>query len=287
MTKTILRPVLFAFALISLAACQPSLEDTELTLTDPSQEETTYTCSKQYANITFDCNRSWKASTAADWIDIETSKGSSGEALTLKLKLSANKGYVYRTEQVTISAGKAVLTVKVTQEPEIVYLLNENFDRTSLLVEEELPSGWNTIDNDGDGYAWRCCRDTLNQTYAYSESYDEYLGKVRTPDNVMATPLFEVPSDGFYAKWDVKSSASADKFLGDKYEVWICTISGNTLYYGKKICEEVTASATELTHHEYCLDEFKGIPICLAFRHYDSTDLSRVLVTNIQVTNKR
>lgn len=287
MIKMISRPVLFVAALLFFVACEPSLENTELALTDPDQAEVTYTCDKQYADITFDCNRSWKASTAADWIDIETAKGSSGEALTLKLRLSANKGYAYRTEEVTISAGKAVLAVKVTQEPEIVYLLNENFNSSSLLVEDDLPSGWSTIDNDGDGYAWRCCRDTAEQTYAYSESYDEYLGKVRTPDNVMATPLFEVPSEGFYAKWDVKSSASAEKYLGDKYEVWIGTIAGNTLYYGKKICEETTVSSSEFTHHEYCLDEFKGVTICLAFRHYDSTNLSRVLVTNIQVTNKR
>ncbi len=287
MIKTMLRPVLFVAALLFFVACEPSLENTTLELTDPGQATTTYTSDKQYVNIQFDCNRSWKVSTAADWIDIETRKGSSGEALTLKLKLAANKSYAYRTEEVIIAAGKATLALTVTQEPEIVYLLNENFNRSTLLVEDDLPSGWNTIDNDGDGYGWRCCRDSQEQTYAYSESYDEYLGKVLSPDNVMATPLFEVPSEGFYAKWDVKSSASAEKYLGDKYEVWIGTIAGGSLYFGKKICEEVTTSSSEFTHHEYCLDDFKGVTICLAFRHYDSTNLSRVLVTNIQVTNKR
>jgi len=278
------RIAIMAVALLALCACQPSLEDTTLELVDPDQSAVQYTFDKQTVSIQFNCNRTWKATTAAEWMEIATDKGSAGEAQTLTINLKENPDYSYRTDEIILSAGKAQLVITLTQEPQFYYLVLEDFDSELLIVEDSLPSGWRTLDADGDGYIWRTFRDTTGAAYAASWSYYDALYKTLSPDNTMTTPLFEIPAEGFSIKWDAKGS-NAD-YLGDKFQVWVGTIADDTLYFGKMLYEGVTTSSTELSHFEYNLDEFKGITICIAFRHYDSTDLSSVLITNVEVSNR-
>ena len=269
-----------------LCACNPTGDDIELALTNPDQAEIKSSCDARNIWIDFDCNRSWKASATEDWIEIDPEKGPRGEGQSLKLKLAANGTYQYRTAEVTIEAGDRNLVVKVTQEPILKYYIQENFNRESLLVEEDLPSGWYSIDADGDGYGWRCVRDSeTDETFAYSASFLEDRDKALRPENWMVTPRFVIRDKGFSVKWDVKGS-DAD-YLGDKYQVWVATYeNGGNLVLYQKICEEVTTSATELKHHEYNLDLYTDLTICIAFKHLESYNLSSVLITNIEVSNK-
>ena len=123
------------------------------------------------------------------------------------------------------------------------------------------------------------------QAFAFSASYYDLTGKTLSPDNVMVTPTFKVPSKGFMLRWDARGNDP--EYLGDKYQVWIAAVVDNAVQLGIQVCEEATTSATELTHHEISLDDYDGAKFCIAFRHYDSTDLARVLITNVEVSNRQ
>ena len=273
-----------------LCGCQPSLEDTVLELADPDAA-VVYDYERQSGSFQINTNCSWKATCSENWIEITTTKGSAGDGRQVGFMLARNEGYQYREAIVTVTAGKARLDVVVRQAPKIVYYINENFDDKNLLVESSLPEGWfgdnnSALDVDGDGFGWRCWRDpATNATYAYSCSYHEDLGWNLSPDNYMTSPRFTIPGEGFKLRWDAKGSDP--DFLGDKYQVHIASyISGEPLKLIKMICEEVTFSAETLTPHEFSLDEYVGTRICIAFRHYDSVGCSRVLITNVEVSNR-
>ena len=278
-------------ALAMLCSCQPSLEDTVLELTDPEEEAYVYTCDRQAGYVQINCNRSWKASCSEPWLELETTKGSAGDGQWIDFMVAKNDGYQYRDAVVTVTAGKAVLEIVVHQAPKIVYCLNENFDSTDLLYEASLPEGWSgdenaALDVDGDGFGWRRWRDPdTDLTYAYSCSYQEQLGRALRPDNWMVTPRFTVPAAGFSIRWDSKGSNA--EYLGDKYEVYIASYqNGGMLNLIKKICEETTTSAETLTPHKFGLDDYAENRICIAFHHFDSYDLGRVLITNVEVSNR-
>ena len=278
--------VYIASLLCMLCACQPTGDDIVLELVNKDPSNLIYTFDRQTVSLDLDCNRSWKASCADSWIEMETSKGSGGEDQFLKFNIFSNTEYTYRTGEIVITAGGRQLVLTITQEPDFIYYIKENFEDDNLIVEKDLPSGWTSYDVDGDKYGWRCWRNSeTEQTFAYSSSFDIY-DKDLTPDNYMLTPLFRLPAPGFFVKWD--SMGSEAEYLGDKYEAWVAAMkTGEPLIYLKKLCEEVTTSATELTHHEFSLDDYVDMPICIVFHHYESVGLSRVLITNVEVSNRR
>ncbi|MBO4557249.1 MAG: choice-of-anchor J domain-containing protein [Bacteroidales bacterium] len=270
-----------ALSVAALCSCVP--EDVEITLlTDPGTM--VYSNERQTASFKISCDHSWKASGNLDWLTVETEKGSSGDYQDVKFSLLENSGYEYREGDITIKSGKSELVVHITQEPQIKYFLNENFDTESLILEGDIPYGWFNIDTDGDGWVWRCLRNTdKNYTCVYSSSYDSYTYRVLTPDNWLVSRAFTLPGTGFNLSWDVMGLDP--EFLGDKYAVY--AVLGDTMLPIDKLYEGVTDSAEEFKTHTVNLDKYSEINIRIAFRHYDCTDLSSVIITNVKVTNKR
>jgi len=281
-----MKKLIYVFLMLAfLCACEPMGDDVELALVDAAQQECKCTCDHQTIRVAFDCNRSWKASSPQDWIELEPEKGEAGQGQYLAVGVAANTSLQYRSAEVSITAGDRVLTFSVTQEPVLTYLVKENFNDRDYWAEKDLPKGWYSIDSDADGYGWRCCRNNdWDEAYAYSTSYDEDRDMARHPDNWMVTPRFVIRETGFSVKWDSKTSDP--EYPGDKYEVWVATYEdGEPLVLKEKLCEEETADTTLLTHHVYNLDKYVDVRICIAFRHYDSSGLARVLITNIEVSN--
>ena len=283
--------VFMAALVFALCACQPMGDDITLALVNADPDALLYTYERQTVKLKMDCNRSWKASCSEEWIALEETRGSEGEAQVFIFVLSSNPDYTYRTGTIVITAGDRDLVLTVTQEPEIKYYLKENFDDSDLIVEDDLPKGWRSIDADGDGFGWRRYRDPeTEETYAYSCSFQEDFQRVLTPDNWMVTPKISLPGKGFCISWDVRGSDAG--YLGDNYQVYVANLV--TLSDGdvrllplELLFEEKTISATKLTHHSFSLDSYAGMTVCIAFRHYDSTKLARVLITNVEVTNSR
>ena len=272
------------FVMLVVCACGPMGDDVELALVDAAQEECKCTCERQTIKVAFDCNRSWKAACADEWVEIEPAKGSSGEGQKISVVVAENKTLQYRTAQVSITAGDQVLVFTVVQEPVLTYLIRENFNDSNYWLEKDLPSGWYSIDVDEDSYGWRCSRDEeMEEAFAYSASYDEDRDRVRYPDNWMVTPRFTIKEKGFSVKWDCK--AGDPEYPGDKCEVWVATYEdGNPLELKEQLC--VMETTPSLTHYEFNLDKYVGVMICIGFHHCDSHGLSKVLITNVEVSNR-
>ena len=274
-----------AAMVFALCACQPSGDDIILELVKGDPSALLYTYERQTVNLGLDANRSWKASCSEEWIELETLKGSGEEGEVISFTIATNPDYTYRTGQIVVKAGERELVLLVTQEPEIRYIIKEDFNGFSETMEGDLPSRWLVVDLDGDGRNWHCWRDQeTGKAYAYSESYNDAYGNLH-PDNLMITPSINLPGEGFSIKWDSRSSDP--EYAGDKYKVYVAANGdfGRPIISSAVLCEEVTTDTTELTHHEFSLDKFAGIDICIVFRHFDSTGNSRVLITNVEVSN--
>ncbi len=290
MKKIYLTIVLLAMWLV--CGCGPSLENTTLELATGSAEDAVeYTFDRQTGSIKINCNRSWKAASSAEWLVVETPSGKAADRQDLLIRLYENGSYDYRQAEVTITAGKATLVVKVEQAPRIYYFVKENFNDKYMVVENTVPTGWygdndSNLDADGDGFGWRCCRDSeTDETFAYSYSYHEDFGRVLTPDNWLVSPRFTIPATGFTLRWEVKGG-NAD-YLGDKYQVCAATYDEEGVHPIDVLLEEVTTSAETLTAHRVSLDGYIDQKICIAFRHFDSEGLSRVMITNVEVSNRK
>lgn len=280
-----MKKLIYYFLLLAFfCACEPMGDDVELVLADAAQEECKCTCARQTIKVAFDCNRSWKASCAEEWIELNPVKGSSGQGQYLAVTVAENKALQYRSARVDITAGDKVLAFTVIQEPVLTYLIRENFNDSDYWLEKDLPSGWYSIDSDGDSNGWRCCRDEeAAVAFAFSSSYDDDRDWPIYPDNWMVTPRFTIRESGFSVKWDCK--AGDPEYPGDKCEVWVATYEdGYSLVLQEKLC--VMEAPASLTHYEYNLDRYTDFRICIAFRHYDSYGLSKVLITNVEVSNR-
>ena len=291
MKKIFMLLAILAGALTLMCSCQPSLDDTVLELTDPDVPTGVYTCDAQEGFVLINCNRTWTAKCSDDWLRLGTKRGGSDLGQPIKFYMQANNSYFYRNTKITIKAGGATLEFEVVQMPDIRYLLKEDFSIDESMEEDNLPSGWygdggSALDIDGDGYGWRCWRDPeTDLTYAFSMSYYESRGRALSPDNWMTSPRFVVPEAGFWLRWDAK--CNDPEFTGDKYEVYIADYNdGEALELLNKVCEEVTTSADELTSHKVSLDEYAGRRICVAFHHFDSYNIDRVMITNVEVSNR-
>lgn len=280
--KAYYKLILIAFFCL-LCSCQPTDGYLELVGDDP--DHLVYTSEGQDVRLKLSSSRSWKAACAEEWLEIQTPKGGAGEEQNFKFNLSPNIVAKNRTAEITITAGAETLVLTVTQQAPLVNYIDENFDSYGLLYLGELPSRWYSIDADGDNNGWYSFRDPETQeTFAWSYSYDDYFGALE-PDNWMVTPRFNFPEPGVSVRWD--SRGSDPEYPGDKYEVWVAMYQdGGSLQRLEKLCEETVDSATELKHHQYSLDKYDNITICIAFHHFDSKGLGGILITNVEVSNR-
>ena len=275
-------------AMISLMCLMCSCQggDTELSLVEGDPDNLVYTCEHQTVELQIDSNRSWKASCSEDWLEMGESSGKAGEGQLLSFTLTENKEYSYRNAQVTLKAGGQELVLTIVQEPRIYYYLNEDFNVTGIIVDEDLPSGWYSIDNDGDGWGWRCVKygDTP-QTYAYSASYYDDIDRTLSPDNYLVSPPFTLPSQDFRLRWE---SATYDtEYPGDKYEVYTSRIVDGRLELLVKIYEGQTSASADAEEHLVSLENYDGLEdVRITFRHFDSVGLGRLLITNVEVSNR-
>lgn len=286
MMKKIYTLAAMLLGLMGLLSACISAEDTEIALSDQDPDNLVYNCDRQTVVLRIDCNRSWKASASEDWIEIKEASGKAGSSQKLAMTLSSNTTTAYRSAEVTIAAGKKTLVLTLTQAPEIIYFVNEKFDVYNLIEEAELPERWLTIDNDGDGFVWRCLKVDDDHTYAYSASYLDYLGRSYSPDNYMVTPRFTLPSKGYFLRWE--SLAYDTEYPGDKYQVFTARYIDGELELLIKVYEGQTSASEEPEKHVVSLDDYDDIgSLCIAFRHYDSKGLGRVLITNVEVSNRK
>lgn len=153
-----------------------------------------------------------------------------------------------------------------------------------------IPSTWTNIDADGDGYAWNATVESQGLADAdgngavYSQSYDNNIGPL-TPDNYLVTPKLYI-EDGAKVSWQVGAQDSG--YPEEHYAVLVGTIENGAFVSKGTLFEETfsgTAKApTSFYNREISLSQYKGQSLCIAFRHYNCTDMYFLNIDNVKVT---
>ena len=148
-----------------------------------------------------------------------------------------------------------------------------------------IPSTWTTIDADGDGYTW--CNWINNQSgqqmdpmdCAVSFSYLNGVG-VLTPDNYLVSPKIYI-EDG--AKLTFTTEGIDASFYAEHYAVLLGTIENGQFKSIATVLEKNVPSVN-VTNESVDLSAYAGKSVCIAFRHYNCTDIYTVKLDDVKVT---
>lgn len=155
------------------------------------------------------------------------------------------------------------------------YLLNESF-------ENGLPSTWNNLDNDGDGFSWEIMTEDEDLFTAHtgnacitSASYDNDELEELEPDNYLVTPAITIPSTLNASNLPSLSwwvAAQDPEYPADYYEIRIST-SGNTAsdFTDNAVYAEIL-STDQWAQHTVNLSNYIGQTIYIAFIHTNCSD---------------
>jgi hypothetical protein len=155
-------------------------------------------------------------------------------------------------------------------------LLSEGFEGTGL------PTGWISIDDDGDGYEWDC-----DWTYPYSGSESagsaSYINDVGAlnPDNYLVTSQIDLTA---YINAELNFySAAQDPDWPDEYlEVMVSTTGTNPGDFTSVFSFTETDDTWKLRTVD--LSPYDGMPIYIAFRHCNSYDNYWIKIDDVEVT---
>lgn len=175
-------------------------------------------------------------------------------------------------------------------------LLLEDFESLSL------PTGWQTVDYDGDSYDWffdytfksnydgsKKLKDDYKPAHtgvgqAASQSYVNYVGAV-TPDNWLISPQVSIPASG-----DIELSywvTGQDPDWSEEHiEVWIST-TGDTVPtdFTDQVDDYTCDSGTDAWQERNVdLSSYAGEDIYIAFRHCDVSDMFILKLDDVSVS---
>lgn len=143
--------------------------------------------------------------------------------------------------------------------------INEDFEG------EEMPEGWTTIDNDGDGNNWG-----IVNGLATSESYRNNVGAL-TPDNWLVSPQINLGGMLSVEIWGQDADWS-----GEHFAVYLST-TGNTVDdFTTELIPETVATGT-VTEYTADLTSYEGQQGYIAIRHFNITDMFRLNVDNFRL----
>lgn len=157
-----------------------------------------------------------------------------------------------------------------------VTFLNESFDGT------DMPSGWTTIDSDGDGYQWMPSLNVSTGFHSHSgdgcitsASYINNIGAL-TPDNWLITPQLAVSAGDSISFWVRGQDAS---YCSEVFGVYISTTTSETTAF-TSVYQGVADSIYEQISID--LNAYAGQNIYVAIRHYNVSDMYWLNVDDVQ-----
>ncbi len=140
--------------------------------------------------------------------------------------------------------------------------------------EHGLPSGWTTIDNDGDGYNWH---HYSNNVYNYAHSGTHLMGSASwqegtalTPDNWLVTPLLQL--QGTMKVW---LSANSSAYQDEHFAIYLSTTGNNVSDFTTVLVPE-TVTSSEYVCYTADLSAYAGQQGYIAIRHFNCTDMDRL-----------
>lgn len=170
-------------------------------------------------------------------------------------------------------------------------VFSENFNATPIGI----PSGWTTIDADGDGFNWNVVQitgdDMITPAPNYptpclrSASWDSFFGPL-TPNNWIFTPSINLSAytgQTITLKWKV--SAADANFDTEKYSVYVSNANTTTamLASATNFTEESLHGVNSLTERTLNISSFAGQNIYVAFRHYGTSDIFTMEIDDVEI----
>ena len=163
------------------------------------------------------------------------------------------------------------------------YLLQEGFETGTL------PTGWTTIDNDGDTYNWDPAYLYGQTGYAHTGdgmiSSASYASAALTPDNWLITPAVTLSANATLTFWVCAQDAS---WAGEHYGVYISTtgtaISNFTLLFEETMDANGGARTQGAWKQKTVnLASYTGQTIYIAFRHFNCTDMFHLNLDDVAI----
>ena len=150
---------------------------------------------------------------------------------------------------------------------------------------EEGAEGWTMIDADGDGHNWLHIADEGNKSHSgigvmASFSYDHVTKSPLTPNNWFVSP--EVALDGTLTFWAVGQDPS---YAAEHFAVYASTGDPTNTASFVEIMPETVATG-EMTEYTVDLTAYAGQKGYIAFRHFNVTDMFRLNIDDVAITNK-
>lgn len=158
-------------------------------------------------------------------------------------------------------------------------------------TEQWLPTGWLAVDSDGDTYNWYWGIRNGNGQMR-SQSYAS--GAALTPDNWLITheiDLTNIPANvDIRLSFNVCPSASTPTYRKEHYGVFIASpASTSPSAFSNNIWEEtLQESFTNWVYQfrEIDISAYRGNVIRIGFRHFNVTDMDRIIIDDIEVYKK-
>ncbi len=158
-------------------------------------------------------------------------------------------------------------------------------------TEDEL-EGWAVIDNDGDDSSWYW----LNNNSFGAGNYDQYAyegegfmgspswnSTALTPDNYLLTPELEIPEGtttlSFYA------AGLGASYCQEHFAVYAVPEGASTVDEFTEILPETVATA-DYVNYTIDLSDYAGQSICIAFRHFNCTDMNWLRLDQVEIFNE-
>lgn len=138
--------------------------------------------------------------------------------------------------------------------------------------------GWTLIDADGDGHNWE-----NRNGYLASDSYDHEAWHALTPDNFIVSPQKYTISAASVLQYNI--GCTSDEFL-EHYGVFVST-NGNTDPADFELVFEEGIDNYGFEERTLSLENYAGLDVYIAFRHYDVTDAYTVVLDDARLVAGR
>ena len=150
--------------------------------------------------------------------------------------------------------------------------------------DNALPSGWTTIDADGDGYAWYHLNTPASEGGSWNcHSGDghltsaSYMGGILTPDNWLVSP--QVTLNGQLSFW---AAGQDPNYPAEVFAVYVSTGDPTDVDSFVKISDDITATG-EVTQYTFDLSSYADQTGYVAIRHYNISDMFRLNIDDIVI----
>ncbi|HBG70006.1 MAG TPA: hypothetical protein DHV29_02935 [Bacteroidales bacterium] len=185
------------------------------------------------------------------------------------------------TNRPNIQISKTGITAPIANfgvEPNILY---EGFE------DGVLPTGWSTIDNDGDGNSWDFVADGSLTTHGGvgAASSASWINVPLTPDNWLITPAVDLSNAAasYQLKYYVIGQDPA--WEQETYGIYVSTTGTAVGNFTSLLQEQLPASHTAYQERTIDLSAYAGNPnVYIAFRHWNCTDWFRLNLDDVSIS---